>query len=163
MYDTALISGMGKYQADRFDLSQSLITYDKARIPETALFQPDEKILPAFKIFLEPFSSSYDLAVSVTGHPCGDKDGNVLILFAPASFKKDSIHICVWIVILQRSVTPFFDVFIYFLVQVADRTLRYLGTPESFCDIFDPADRYSDFLGSSFASSVLIRVFTIFS
>ena len=88
------------YLADCFDHSQSLITYDEARIPETALFQPDEEILPAFKIFLEPFSSSYDLTVSVSGHPYGDKDGNVLILFAPASFQKDPVHIYIWIVVL---------------------------------------------------------------
>ena len=40
------------------------------------------------------------------------------------------------------SAAPGFDVFISLLVEVTDRSWRYLGSPKGFCDILHAADGY---------------------
>lgn len=81
--------------------------------------------------------------VAILINPDGNKDGNVLNLASPAAFQEHTIYVNIRIIAAKRTGSPFFDVFVSFLIEVADRSGRDLGSPQSFGDVLDSADRYT--------------------
>lgn len=69
--------------------------------------------------------------------------GNVLNLTSPAAFQEYAIHVNIWIIPAKRTGSPFLDVRVSFLMEVADRSGREPGSPQSFGDALDSADRYA--------------------
>ena len=84
--------------------------------------------MPAFKIFLHAFCGSDDLAIPVCRYADSNKDGHVLHFAAPAAFQVNTVNINVCVFTGQFSAAPGFDVFVSLLVEVTDRSWRYLGT-----------------------------------
>ena len=99
---------------------------------EAAFFQVDEEVCPAFFVFLHAFSRADDLAIAIIINTDGNKDGNVLKLTSPAAFKECVIHVNIWIIPAKRTGSPFLDVRVSFLIEVADRSRRDLGSPQNY-------------------------------
>ena len=67
----------------------------------------------------------------ITRNADSNKDGHVFKLPAPATFQENAVHVHVRIgFTFQGAVTPFFYVFISFLVKIAYGTWRDFGSPQ---------------------------------
>ena len=66
--------------------------------------------------------------------------GIVSRFFRKFNFSHRILNVCVFTG--QFSAAPGFDVFVSLLVEVTDRSWRYLGSSKSFCDILHAADGY---------------------
>ncbi len=95
--DTTLVFHIPEHLANRFDHPQCFISHYELDTFQTALFQPDEEVLPALQVFLQSFGGSNNFAISVATDTDCDEDGDILKLFTPAAFQENSVHIDVWI------------------------------------------------------------------
>ena len=120
--DTALIPGFREDFTSCFEHAEALVANNELDTLQSAVAQPLKKLLPAFLIFLHPFSCPQNLTVSVFIDCNGHKNGYILIFAAPVPFQINAIHIHIGILsALKWSVSPLFDVFVCLLVQFADR------------------------------------------
>ena len=101
-----------------------------------------KKLCQLSKIFLHAFCSADDLAVAVCRYADSNKDGHVLHFAAPAAFQINTVNINVCVFTGQFSAAPGFDMFVSLLIEITDRSWRYLSSPKSFCDILYAADGY---------------------
>lgn len=142
MYCAALIFRFRKYIGNGFQHTKALITNDSSDSCKAPLFKPDKEVMPAFKIFLHAFCSADNLAIAVCRYADRNKDGHVLHCAAPAAFQVNTVNINVCVFTGQFSAAPGFDMFVSLLIEITDRSWRYLSSPKSFCDILCAANGY---------------------
>lgn len=107
----------------------------------------------AFLILFHPLRSTDDFTAAVFIDPDSHKDRDILYLAAPAALEIDTVYIDIRISAGKRVGTPLFDMLIRFFVEVAYRTMRHFGSPESFCDILHTTYKNSSKIHLNQASS----------
>ena len=143
MYCATLIFCSRKYISNGFRHTKALITNDLPDSCKAPLFKPDKEVMPAFKIFLHAFCGADDLAIAVCRYADSNKDGHILYFAAPAAFQVNTVNINVCVFTGLFSAVPGFDMLVSLLVEVTDRSWRYLSPPKGFCDILHAADGYT--------------------
>lgn len=120
MHCAALIFGFGEHLVDQFTHTQALVANNHFHAFQTAFFQPDEKVCPAFFILFHTLGGAYYFALAVAVYADCSKNADVLKLTAPITFKVYSVNIDIRILAFKRSVMPFLDMHISLFIKVAD-------------------------------------------
>jgi len=96
-----------------------------------------KKSRPAGLVFLGSFTDTEDLAVSLVIDSDCHQHRDIGYLPGPGALQNDSVQVNIGEFTLYGPITPFFDLDVDLLVEVADGSGTDLGTPESLGDVFD--------------------------
>ncbi len=141
MDNAALVFRVRKNLMDRLQHTAIPVTDDEPDAGKAPFFEPDKEVVPALVVFLHAFGSTEDLAITVLIDADRDKYGDVLDFAAPAALQVNTVYIDIGVFAGERAAAPLLDVFVGFLIEVADCTRGYTGSPQGLGDILDPADR----------------------
>ena len=144
MNGTALVFGLWKHLSNRIQHPQTLVTNDEFYAVQAAATEPLKEVNPTGLVLFHTLSSTQNFTISVLIDGDCNQNGHIFILSAPISAQIDAIHIDIRIAAtLQRAVTPFLNVDIGFLIQLADGGGRYLAAPQGLSDVLHTPDGYT--------------------
>ena len=101
-----------------------------------------EEAAPAFLAFACALACSEYLPVAVFGHPYRDKYRDAGHFAAPAALQVDAVNEHVGVFPAYGPVSPFLDLAVYLLVQVAHRRSTHARAPQELRDVFHAAHGY---------------------
>ena len=131
MHGAALVFCFRKDLGYRFAHPQTLVPHQQLNSVKAPLLQPDQEIPPAFTVLLHSFRGADDLTIAVLIHADGHQNADVLEFSAPVALEVDTVDVDGWILPGERTVAPFFDMDVGFLIQIADGGSPTRGCPRA--------------------------------
>ena len=129
MHGTTLVFRLRKNFCHGVAHAEAFVPDHKLYTVKSAFFRPYKEAFPAFGILFHALRRTDDLAATVLVNAYGYKDTDIFKLSAPIALEVNTVHIDIWVLSGQLAVSPFLNMHIGFLIQIADRGRLTRGSP----------------------------------
>ena len=112
------------------------IAHSEASIPnhklctvKSAFFQPYQDAFLAFDILLYALGSADDLTVTVRLYTDGNKNTGIFKFSSPVTLEVNTLYIHIRVLPRLFSITPFLNMYVGFVIEIADGRHRHIASP----------------------------------